>query len=75
MFIDWVNNASFILESAGVRLICDPWLDGTIFNSGWKLLSETKLRYEDFGDITHIWLSHEHPDHFSPPNLRSIPEQ
>jgi hypothetical protein len=75
MLIEWVNNASFILESGAVRLICDPWLEGTIFNRGWKLLSVTKLRYEEFAGITHIWLSHEHPDHFSPPTLKAIPEE
>src|SRR5579864_3571428 len=75
MLIEWVNNASFILESGSVPLICDPWLEGTIFNGGWKLLSETKLRYEDFADITHIWISHEHPDHFNPITLKHIPEE
>lgn len=74
MLIEWVNNASFILRSGSVCLICDPWLEGTIFNGGWKLLSETRFRYNDFAGITHIWLSHEHPDHFSPPSLTSIPE-
>lgn len=75
MLLEWVNNASFILDSGPVRLICDPWLEGTIFNGGWKLLSETRFRYEEFANITHIWLSHEHPDHFSPLSLKSIPEE
>lgn len=75
MQLEWVNNASFILQSGSVRLICDPWIEGTIFNGGWKLLSETKFRYQDFADITHMWISHEHPDHFSPPNLTRIPEE
>jgi len=70
----WVNHASFIVESGPVRLICDPWLEGSAFNDGWSLLSPTKLGYEEFGEITHIWFSHEHPDHFSPGNLRKIPE-
>lgn len=74
MKIEWVNHASFILEENGVRLICDPWLDGTAFDDGWGLLSPTMLSYEDFRSITHIWFSHEHPDHFSPPNLKKIPE-
>jgi hypothetical protein len=70
----WINHASFLLESGAVRLICDPWIEGTIFNEGWRLLSPTKLCYEDFSRVTHIWFSHEHPDHFFPPNLRRIPE-
>jgi|SRR5579863_5573948 len=74
MRIEWVNNAAFILSSGSVRLMCDPWLEGKIFNGGWKLLSETRFPYDDFANITHIWISHEHPDHFSPPTLRRIPE-
>jgi len=73
--LTWVNHASVIVESQGVRLITDPWLEGTVFNAGWTLLSPTRLRYEDFADITHIWFSHEHPDHFTPPNLRRIPAE
>jgi DNA-binding transcriptional MerR regulator len=74
MWIEWVNHASFILESGEMRLICDPWLEGTICDNGWRLLSPTRTLYEDFSTITHIWFSHEHPDHFNPPNLRKIPE-
>src|ERR1700687_2667586 len=75
MLFEWVNHASFIVESGPVRLICDPWLEGTAFNNGWSLVAPTKLSYEDFASITHIWFSHEHPDHFSPPNLKKIPEE
>jgi UDP-MurNAc hydroxylase len=75
MRIEWVNHASFVIRSGGIHLITDPWLDGTAFNHGWKLLSPTVFRYEDFADVTHIWFSHEHPDHFSPPNLKRIPEE
>jgi hypothetical protein len=32
------------------------------------------MSYNDFANITHIWFSHEHPDHFSPSNLRQISE-
>ncbi len=72
--ITWVNHASFVASVDGVSLICDPWLDGMVFDNGWSLLSETKFKYDDFARITHVFFSHEHPDHFNPPNLRKIPE-
>lgn len=72
--LEWVNHASFVLDHEGVRLICDPWIDGLAFNHGWKHLVPTEFQYSDFATITHIWLSHEHPDHFSPRNLLQIPE-
>ena len=75
MKLEWINHASFIIRSGDIRLITDPWIEGTAFNHGWKLVSQTAFRYQDFSDVTHIWLSHEHPDHFSPPNLKRIPEE
>jgi hypothetical protein len=75
MQLRWVNHASFVVESGGVHLLSDPWLSGRAFDDSWELLSETKFTAADFGEITHIWISHEHPDHFSPASLRSIPEE
>lgn len=75
MRLTWVNHASFLLESGGIRLLCDPWLEGTVFNNGWRLISPTRMTYQDFASVTHIWFSHEHPDHFFPPNLKKIPEE
>jgi len=74
MRIEFVNHSAFILESNGVRLFSDPWLEGTVFNQGWDLVSKTRFQYDDFATVTHIWFSHEHPDHFNPPNLMKIPE-
>ena len=73
--ITWVNHASFVIEKGKTGLICDPWLDGSVFNKGWDLLSPTQWRYEDFKRLTHIYFSHEHPDHFFPSNIQKIPQE
>lgn len=75
MKLHWVNHASFVLEVGDIKLISDPWIEGRVFNQSWELLSNTKFEYKDFGNITHIWFSHEHPDHFFPPNLLKIPKE
>jgi hypothetical protein len=75
MLMRWVNHASFLLETGKIKLICNPWIEGTAFNNGWRLVSPTKCACQDFAGVTHIWFSHEHPDHFSPSNLHSIPEE
>lgn len=74
MRIEFVNHACYIIEAAGVKLMTDPWLEGPAFHNGWALIEPTQFTYERFSEITHIWFSHEHPDHFSPPNLKKIPE-
>ena len=72
--IEFVNHASFVLEFAGSRIIQDPWLYGAAFNDGWSLLCDYNFDLERFAEIDYIWISHEHPDHFSPAVLRSVPE-
>jgi hypothetical protein len=70
--IHWVNHASFVYARGGVRLLCDPWLSGTAFNNGWRHITPTRFEPRDFRDITHVWISHQHPDHFAPQDLRRV---
>src|SRR5437016_5647515 len=74
--IEFVNHASIVVDAGdGVRLLSDPWLAGTVFNGGWTLLSPSSFSDADFESITHLWISHEHPDHFHPPPLARIPKR
>jgi len=75
MQLEFVNHASVIYSHGDVRLIADPWIEGTVFQNAWAHLTKTKFSYDDFGRITHIWFSHEHPDHFFPPNVKKIPAE
>jgi UDP-MurNAc hydroxylase len=65
--IEFVNHASVIVKGKNTSILTDPWYQGDAFNKGWNLLTETS---DDDAEIilkkiTHIWISHEHPDHFS----------
>jgi UDP-MurNAc hydroxylase len=75
MKIEFVNHSSFIVEQKNTRIMCDPWLEGSVFNNGWNLISPTVFSYSDFASVNYIWFSHEHPDHFYPPNLKKIPAE
>ena len=51
----------------------DPWVEGDIFNNSWSLLSPTPPTVFDcLANATHVWFSHEHPDHFYPPNVKKF---
>ena len=65
--IEFINHACVIIKSDEVSLLSDPWFEGDAFHKGWNLLHETsELEIEKIlSKITHIWISHEHPDHFS----------
>jgi hypothetical protein len=68
-----VNHACCKLIAGKAGLLFDPWIDGPAFNDGWDLLVPTPLDPDAImAGITHIWLSHEHPDHFSPAFLARI---
>ena len=73
--ITFVNHASVIFSYKKIHLITDPWLFGSAFNNNWDLISKSKMQTDDFENITHIWFSHEHPDHFAVQVLYSIPEK
>jgi hypothetical protein len=72
--LTWVNHASYLLRAGSTGLLVDPWLTGTAFDDGWAEYSPTSFGEAEVDATTHIWFSHEHPDHFSPASLRMIPE-
>ncbi len=65
--VKFINHASVVVSDENISVLSDPWFSGDAFHKGWNLLHETgdndikKLLQK----ITHIWISHEHPDHFS----------
>lgn len=69
--IIFLNHASFIIKHGKIKILNDPYLFGSAFNNGWNLLKEFS-HSEYIKEITHIYFSHEHPDHFSIPFLKLI---
>jgi UDP-MurNAc hydroxylase len=68
--IRWINHAGYELRAGATCIVHDPWLQGLAFSKGWALLSPTAA--VSFDDVDYIWISHEHPDHFSPASLKEI---
>ncbi|MEI2414894.1 MBL fold metallo-hydrolase [Orrella sp. JC864] len=67
--LTFVNHASVLLSDGQVGVLTDPWYFGEAFHRGWSLLAENgdaQVR-EVLARTHYIWISHEHPDHFSPP--------
>ncbi len=72
MKIQFVEHASISISTHNVMILSDPWYSGKVFNDGWALLS--KPVPPPLHAVTHIWISHEHPDHLHFPTLKDIPE-
>ncbi len=69
--ITFINHSSVLTEDNGTKILCDPWFKGTAFQDGWSLLHENSHNINEI-DFNYIWISHEHPDHFSIATLLDI---
>jgi UDP-MurNAc hydroxylase len=65
--IQFINHASIKICYEDISLLSDPWYGGDAFHKGWNLLIEQSPKEVTnvINSVSHIWLSHEHPDHFS----------
>ena len=61
-----------MVKHNNVSILCDPWLvDGEYFGS-WAHYPKFEFNPKDFEKIDFIYISHQHPDHFSPKTLSKI---
>ena len=67
--ITLVNHASVLIKGLDKSILTDPWYWGDAFHKGWSLMHENESIEIDalLNEASFIWLSHEHPDHFSIP--------
>lgn len=72
MQLELISHASVIVRTADAVVWSDPWRTSKVFNNSWTLL--VPAAPVDLDEIDHLWLSHEHPDHFNIPTLRALPE-
>ena len=70
--IQFLNHASVKIVTDTVAVVSDPWLSGSIFNQGWKLIAPSEELFPIAADTDFVWISHEHPDHFSPAFFRRL---
>jgi UDP-MurNAc hydroxylase len=69
--LTFVNHACFHIANDDSLLLVDPWVEGTVFNNGWRLLDTSTSNSALVRELSarkrtlFIWFSHEHPDHFS----------
>ena len=75
MTVTFFNHACFRLSDDKITILCDPYLSGSSFNDGWDLIVEGVCVDFDFRKKNYIYISHEHPDHFSVKFLRGIPKE
>jgi L-ascorbate metabolism protein UlaG (beta-lactamase superfamily) len=70
--VHYLNHASALIEIGGVRLLFDPWLEGTAFSGGWGLRYDNPDAFKVAASATHLWISHWHSDHLHGPSLTKL---
>lgn len=67
-----LSHAGLLVEHAGVRVVCDPWLIGSCYWRSWWNFPEPdpELIAELRADF--VYLTHLHWDHFHGPSLRRL---
>lgn len=75
MDLTLISHASVVVDCGRVVVWTDPWLESRAFNGSWELLPAPSPDRRFLERVTHIWLSHEHPDHFNIPTLRNLPAE
>lgn len=70
--ITWLGHASYVIQLAGVRILVDPILTGSLF---LKRYSELPFEISAFRDIDYILISHNHRDHCDKNSIQLLAEQ
>lgn len=70
MKLTFINHASCKVQTNTIGILMDTWMEGPAFNFGWDLLIPTPFSFDQIMEgVDYVWISHEHPDHFSVPFL------
>ena len=72
MNITYLQNAGIIIENAGERILCDPWLIDGCYYGAWYHYPKFEFNPKEFENINYIYLSHIHPDHFDVKTLSQL---
>ena len=74
MKLTLINHASVLIEKDEFCFLSDPWYFGEVFNESWALEFDTPEKEVEkvLDKTTHLYISHEHPDHLHFPTLKKI---
>ena len=67
-----LSHAGLLVEHAGVRVVCDPWLLGSCYWRSWWNFPEPDAALIADLRADFIYLTHLHWDHFHGPSLQKL---
>lgn len=73
MKVRFLASATAIVETADARILMDPWLCDGIYYGSWSHWPPYQWNDADFEGLTHIFVSHIHPDHCDRATMMRLP--
>lgn len=70
-----IYSACVVLETADLKILCDPWFTDGVYDGSWFLCPKTDDPISVIGDCDYVYVSHIHPDHYDPVFLHSYFEK
>ncbi len=73
--LETIGHATIVLYRDGESplLVTDPWLVGSVYWRSWWLRHyPSAAEIEWLADTAHVYVTHEHPDHFHTPSIRRL---
>src|SRR5690554_5143569 len=75
MRVQYIKSGCVLIEHAGKRVLCDPWLSDGAYYGSWYHYPPVDYRAHDFIDVDYIFISHIHPDHLDVKTLLEFPRE
>lgn len=72
MKLQFLSSACVKIIHNDTKLLCDPWLVDGEYYGAWAHYPPYNFNEKDFDDIDFIYISHQHPDHFSTKTLKNF---
>jgi UDP-MurNAc hydroxylase len=70
MRLRYIYSACVVVETADLRLLCDPWFTPGAYDGAWQQYPMLPDPVAAIGPVDFIFISHIHPDHYDPVFLR-----
>ena len=68
-----LHNATTLIESEDTKFLFDPWLKSDLYYGSWSVADKYAREEKYFtNDITHVFISHIHQDHWDIDTLKDI---
>ncbi|MGH7087698.1 MAG: MBL fold metallo-hydrolase [Stellaceae bacterium] len=70
MRVRYVYSACVVIETADVKILCDPWFTPGAYDGAWYQYPPIDDPVATIGPADLVYISHIHPDHYDPRFLR-----